>query len=387
MLKIPINDPKPDFDRLTKILKGSLIAEKVWPAEIIIDDEVKKFILENYFNEKYYPRVLMFNRENKGVLNKLDFEDKKKGFNNYYKQTINFYYKMGYSFLVIDEFFENFESLNTGTIAAKDTAGLSNGDRKWAQEGAGVIKSWKDFEIFPWEKTRSMLSWSEYYINFLSKNLPDGMKIVISGNLIADILNWILGFEGSFYIMYDQPDLFEAMLNKIGQITIEMFLIAAKNDGVGAILIGDDLGFKTSTMISREHLRKWVFPWYKKYASLAHKYKKDFWFHSCGYKDNIMEDLIEDTKIDALHSFEDQCCPVINYKKKYGSRIGIIGGVDVDKLCRLNEESLRKYIRNILNVCMEDGRYALGSGNSITNYIPIKNYLIMLEEGFNWRLK
>ena len=98
-------------------------------------------------------------------------------------------------------------------------------------------------------------------------------------------------------------------------------------------------------------------------------------------------DLIEDTKIDALHSFEDQCCPVINYKKKYGSRIGIIGGVDVDKLCRLNEESLRKYIRNILNVCMEDGRYALGSGNSITNYIPIKNYLIMLEEGFNWRLK
>lgn len=57
------------------------------------------------------------------------------------------------------------------------------------------------------------------------------------------------------------------------------------------------------------------------------------------------------------------------------------------KLCRLNEESLRKYIREILDKCMVDGKYALGSGNSIANYVPVKNYLIMLEEGLKWRIK
>ena len=64
--------------------------------------------------------------------------------------------------------------------------------------------------------------------------------------------------------------------------------------------------------------------------------------------------------------------------------MGIIGGVDVDKLTRYDEKSLRMYIREILQVCTEGGRYVFGSGNSIANYIPVKNYLIMLEEAQNW---
>ena len=98
-----------------------------------------------------------------------------------------------------------------------------------------------------------------------------------------------------------------------------------------------------------------------------------------------MDDLINDVKIDVLHSFEDACCPVTEYKRRYGNRIGLLGGVDMDKLCRLDEKNLRKYIRKILEECMINGRYALGSGNSIANYVPIENYFIMLEEGLKWR--
>jgi uroporphyrinogen decarboxylase len=29
-------------------------------------------------------------------------------------------------------------------------------------------------------------------------------------------------------------------------------------------------------------------------------------------------------------------------------------------------------------------RYALGSGNSVTNYVPVENYLIMLDEGVRY---
>ena len=98
-----------------------------------------------------------------------------------------------------------------------------------------------------------------------------------------------------------------------------------------------------------------------------------------------MEDLIKNVGIDALHSFEDACCPIIEFKKRYGNRIAVLGGVDMDKLCRLDEKNLRKYIRDILNECVPGGRYALGSGNSIANYVPVKNYLIMLEEGLMWK--
>jgi uroporphyrinogen decarboxylase len=135
--------------------------------------------------------------------------------------------------------------------------------------------------------------------------------------------------------------------------------------------------------VSPDVLRQFVFPWFKKYAALAHKHGKPFWYHCCGnvYDSGVIEDLIEDVRIDALHSFQDVIVPVTEFKTRYGDRLAALGGVDVDKLARLDDEPLRAYIRGILEHCLPGGGFALGSGNSVPNYIPLKNYLIMLEEG------
>jgi len=125
-------------------------------------------------------------------------------------------------------------------------------------------------------------------------------------------------------------------------------------------------------------------PWHKKFASLAHAHNKMYWLHCCGNVLPIMEDLIEDIKIDAFHSFQDTIIPVGEFKRRYGKRIAVFGGVDVNKLCRLQENELRGYVREILEECMPYG-YALGSGNSIANYVPVKNYFIMLDEGLKWK--
>ena len=98
-----------------------------------------------------------------------------------------------------------------------------------------------------------------------------------------------------------------------------------------------------------------------------------------------MDILIDEVGIDAIHSFEDVSYPVSRYKKTWGERVGIIGGVDVDKLARLDEGSLRVYLRGVLEVCAAGGRYAFGSGNSIANYIPVENYLVMLDEASGWQ--
>ena len=34
-----------------------------------------------------------------------------------------------------------------------------------------------------------------------------------------------------------------------------------------------------------------------------------------------------------------------------------------------------------METCGGRGRYAIGSGNSIPSYVPLENYLAMLEEG------
>jgi uroporphyrinogen decarboxylase len=76
--------------------------------------------------------------------------------------------------------------------------------------------------------------------------------------------------------------------------------------------------------------------------------------------------------------------PVTEFKKRYGQRVATLGGVDINVLARFEEQPLRQYIRNILEKNMPGGRFALGSGNTIPNYVPLKNYLILLEEAHRW---
>jgi len=41
-------------------------------------------------------------------------------------------------------------------------------------------------------------------------------------------------------------------------------------------------------------------------------------------------------------------------------------------------------VRRTLAVCQPGGGYCLGTGNSVANYIPLDNYLAMLDEGRRW---
>ena len=112
-----------------------------------------------------------------------------------------------------------------------------------------------------------------------------------------------------------------------------------------------------------------------------------FLLHSCGNLDRIIKDLIEDVGIDAKHSFEDAIEPVEKFCDRYGKRIAVIGGVDMDILARGTEAQVRERTRQILEACAVSNSYILGSGNSIANYVPPHNYLAMLEEGYQFNLE
>ena len=109
------------------------------------------------------------------------------------------------------------------------------------------------------------------------------------------------------------------------------------------------------------------------------------WYHCCGniYSGEVIEDLI-DVGFDALHSYQDVILPVNDFKDRYGHRIATLGGADVDKLARLDEARVREYVRDILDHCMPGGRFAMGSANSVTRYIPMENYCAMLDECRRW---
>jgi len=359
MHKVPLQNPSPDFESLEKVLRGEKEPEKVYFVELGIDMEIIKYIIENVMRQRWIPST----------------EETQK---DYQKQIIDFYYKMGYDYIARGSDWRNLPQFKERKTA--DTANLSRGERGWVEEGGGIIKNWDDFEKINWDNIRHNLQ----ALDYAQENLPDGMKITIGTTLFEMILEKFLGYQDLFILSHDNPGLVEAVFEQWGQKVYEAYEEAIQYPKVGAIFHADDLGYKTGTMLRPEFLRKNVFPWFKKYASLAHEYGKMYCYHCCGNVSEVMEDLIEDVKIDAFHSFQDVIIPVGKFMKRYGDRVAALGGIDMDKLGRMDEKELRKYVRDTLDECMP-GKYALGSGNTVANYIPPQNYLAMLDEGLKWR--
>ncbi len=63
---------------------------------------------------------------------------------------------------------------------------------------------------------------------------------------------------------------------------------------------------------------------------------------------------------------------------RYGSRIGLFGGLDMDLLCRSNEAVIKaKVLDTIARTGAQKG-LAFGSGNSIPDCVPASGYLAMV---------
>jgi uroporphyrinogen decarboxylase len=364
-----LDHPSPDFDGLVRILQGDTPPDRVPIVEIAIDHEVLRSIQESLLGKSsamplgvYWPSV----------------PD-----SHYYQELINIYYRLGYDFVPLCPLWIN--NPPGKIIQVADTAEASRGLREWVDESGALIRSWEDFERFPWDRIYA----APETLEMAGHSMPEGMKATVSASLFEHVIEAVLGFKGLFSLMRADPQLVEAVFNSCGQLVYKYYQSAVECDVVGAIFHADDIGFRTGTMISPADLRCLLFPWLAKYAALAHEHGKPFWIHSCGnlYRNSpsVMDDLIEMVKIDGFHSFQDVILPVGAVKARYGNRIALMGGADVDKLATLPEDELRNYLRAILEACMPGGRFAFGSGNSIANYIPLKNYAILLDEARRFR--
>jgi len=262
---------------------------------------------------------------------------------------------------------------------AENTAPLAREQRGWRDDYGGPIQSWKDLETYPWSEVKD----SDFEeIERIEPLLPDGMKVTttLPGGVLENLVD-LMGYEPLCFAVVDQPDLVQAIVDRIGAAELAVYKQLCQYEHIGALWLNDDLGFKTQTMISPQDLRRYIFPWHKRLVEYAHAHGRPVMLHACGNVEEVMEDIIEDVGVEAMHSFEDVIEPVAEFKRKYGDRVAALGGIDMDVLTRGNEDEVRQYTRRAIEQCAPGGGWALGSGNSVANYIPTSNFLAMLDEG------
>jgi uroporphyrinogen decarboxylase len=179
-------------------------------------------------------------------------------------------------------------------------------------------------------------------------------------------------------LLVDDPVLVRDLFDAVGERLVRYYEICAKFETVGALISNDDWGFKTSTMLSPADLRRYVFPWHKKIVKTIHSAGTPAILHCCGNLEQVMDDIIDDLGYDAKHSFEDVIMPVEEAYEKWGSRIAILGGIDVDFMCRSTPGQVEQRCRAMLARTDKKGGYALGTGNSVPEYVPYDNYIAMI---------
>jgi len=259
-------------------------------------------------------------------------------------------------------------SFKDGEFEKKETISLNH---------PALITDWESFEKYEWpdpdRQGYALLEQAE-------KLLPEGMKLIVFGpdGVLENTIN-LLGFDNLCYLLYDDPELVSAVTEKIGDVFERYYSVCASADGVGALFSNDDWGFKTSLMISLADMKKFIVPRHKRITDAAKRHGKPVILHSCGMLDDAMDIIIDELGYDGKHSYEDVIRPVEDAYELIGSRIAVLGGMDVDYLVRADEKQIYERASAMLERTRGCGRYALGSGNSVPEYVPMSKYFAMMK--------
>jgi uroporphyrinogen decarboxylase len=358
---------KPDFNRFVRAITTREPGPVPFGDLFADHDTVGKYLNEKIFDYTAFakPGVKLTNNLVRGILKYLD-------------QSIRFCVGNGwdYVFCSSDIPFTGLIYRNTDNVTEEE----QGRSRYFMKADEGPIRSWDDFERYPWPKDIHAIN---TLARLMAKRVPDWMKVLVIPGGLFEWTTWLMGMVPFSYALADQPDLVDAIIAKVSGIIYAVIEDMMDEPNIGGMFLGDDMGFATGTFVSPAMLRRKFFPHLKRVADLIHAADKVFVLHSCGNVYAVMDDLIA-AGIDAKNSFEDKIMPVEQVYQRWGERVALIGGVDMNLLASGDEAQVRARTRQILDICGPGGHYVLGTGNSVANYLPLQNYQAMLDEGRKW---
>lgn len=334
---------KPDFDNMRLVLEKKAPKRPVMYDFIIGNDKERLLTGDKYLDKTEFDRVIT---------------------------TLRAFDSGGYDHSPIIVRGLNFTRQESSHIKGVHTKSLNEGT---------MITDRESFDKYEWPDIDNC---DFSIITKASEYMDSGMKFIpFSLDGILENTIGVAGYENLCMMIYDDETLLSDIFENVGQRLYQYFDKCLQFDEVGAILCNDDWGFNTQTMLPPQLLKKYVFPWYKKIVAKAHERGKYAILHSCGYYNDIIDDIINDIKFDGRHSYEDKIVRVEDAYDNLKGRIAVMGGMDVDFLARSNPEDVYMRCMKMLQKTIEFGGYALGSGNSVPDYVPNENYIAMLRAG------
>ncbi|MHB1295160.1 MAG: uroporphyrinogen decarboxylase family protein [Anaerolineae bacterium] len=342
--------PSPDFQRVRKALLLQGEPDRVPNMELWVDNHAMSSFLGSPVHDWYQDTA----------------------------NVVEFWYRAGYDYAHIIPHYR-FPKAKLSHQEVAEGKGGDEGQVSGALISAetGMITDWASFERYPWPRIEDV----DYGpVERAIALLPPGMKL-ISGTFAGVFEeSWqIMGMETLCTMLADDPELVRAITERVGSFMLQVIERLAPLDGVGAIWHSDDIGFKSGTLISPRALRAYIFPWYRRFGEVCKHFDKPFVYHSDGNLWAVLDDILA-CGYNGLNPIEPLGMDIEQLHAAYGGKICLIGNIGLEyELTMGTPEDVRARVKQRIARLAPGGGYCCGSSNSITSYVPMENYVAMLQ--------
>lgn len=217
--------------------------------------------------------------------------------------------------------------------------------------------------------------------------------------VVADIM--CLGpFEGACFLrgydafltdLYLNPELAEALLDKIVEIDIALWdiFLDAVGEYVDVVAQGDDVGMQTGTYISPKMYRQFIKPRHKALYDFIHsKTRAKVFMHSCGSVYDVVPDLIE-AGVEILNPVQRSAAKmdIAVLKKEFGKDLSFWGGgIDVQRVLPFASlEEIDREVRYTMDTMAPGGGYVFVPSHNIQADVTADRIHQMYESVLKYR--
>jgi uroporphyrinogen decarboxylase len=241
--------------------------------------------------------------------------------------------------------------------------------------GNGVLSTRADWEswVATWPDIRS----EEFWVGldrFVEKVRRTDLAVGYVGGLSCAMVIESWNLEAFCYLMADDMAFIREMFDRYLEWDLGFYEMLLRRD-LDFLAPGNDLADSKGPRFAPEFYRQEVFPREK---LLARNFTIPWIYHSCGNFLPFVEDVLEHG-CNGIEPFQANAVDIVDFKRKYGHRVCVKGGVNIDTLVMRTPDDVEAEVRDRISQLAPGGGYIIASSHSIYGDCKPENVVRMAE--------
>lgn len=185
------------------------------------------------------------------------------------------------------------------------------------------------------------------------------------------------------YWMHREPSIVVKFIEKVTEYNLGLIERYGELGCVDLIVMGGDLCDVKGPMLPPGEFRRLrIFEAMRRHVEEAHRCGIKFIKHTDGNVKPILEELVETSHVDGVHSLDPSAGVDIGWvKEKFQDRLILHGNVSVDNLATRSVEEIVEETKNAIRNASPGGGHILSSSNSWYGDVRLENCYAMVETG------